>query len=201
VTFEERLPEMSTSATTARPTEAEELVPVGSWRVTEASQIGFAVKGLGRTVNGRFGSFSGRLVHGGDDGAMASGSVDVASIDTGIVKRDDHLRSADFLDAANHPQITFASRRIIADGERYEIPGTLTIRGISQDVALVGTLLPAEPGDDSDTIRIAAETTVNRHDYGVKAPPAIEMFGLLVGAHVKIKLEIVAVTDARATIS
>ena len=192
---------MSTSTTAARPTETEELVPIGSWRVTEASHIGFAIKSLGRTVKGRFGSFSGHLVHGEGDGVMASGSVEAASIDTCNGKRDDHLRSADFLDAANHPQITFASRRVIADGERYEIPGTLTIKGVSQDVALVGTLLPAAPGDDGYTIRIGVETTINRHDYGVKAPPAIEMFGLFVSAHVKIELEVVAVADPRPTIS
>jgi polyisoprenoid-binding protein YceI len=197
MTIEER-PAMSSSPTFSPPATGEDLVPTGSWRVSEASQIGFAVKGLGRTVKGRFGSFSGRLAHGAGDGVMASGSVEVASIDTGIAMRDKHLRSADFFDAANHPQIAFASRRIIAQGDRYDIPGTLTIKGISQDVSLVGRLLPPAPGDGRGTVRIAAEATINRHDFGLKAPERVELFGLAVGAHVTITLQVVAVSDDRA---
>src|ERR1700726_1744851 len=141
MTIEERHRSMSTSPTLSPPAAGDALVPPGSWRVSEESQIGFAVRSLGRTVNGRFGSFSGRVVHGTGDGVMASGSVEVASIDTGIAKRDDHLRSADFFDAANHPRITFSSRRIIPDGDSYDIPGTLTIKGVSHDVSLIGRLL------------------------------------------------------------
>src|ERR1700694_5801862 len=115
MTIKERQVSMSTSPTLQRLNDADALVTPGSWRVSEESLIGFAVKGLGRTVNGRFGTFGGSVVHGAGDGVMASGSVEVASIDTGLVRRDDHLRSADFLDAANHPLITFASRRIIAE--------------------------------------------------------------------------------------
>jgi polyisoprenoid-binding protein YceI len=191
---------MSSSLTLSPPTAGEDLVPTGSWRVSEESQISFTVKTLGRTVKGRFGSFRGRLVHGAGDGVMASGSVEVASIDTGIAKRDDHLRSADFFDAASHPQITFDSRRIIADGERYDIPGTLTIKGVSQDVSLIGRLLPPAPGDDEDTRRIAAETTINRHAFGIKAPARVELFGLALAAHVKIRLLVVAVADDGASI-
>jgi polyisoprenoid-binding protein YceI len=189
---------MSSSPTISPPTANEDLVPAGSWRIGDESRIGFAIKGLGRTVNGRFGSFSGRLIHGAGDGVMASGSVDVASIDTGIAKRDKHLRSADFFDAEQHPQITFGSRRIIAEGDRYDIPGTLTIKGVSRDVSLLGRRLAAAPGDASGTIRIAAEATINRHDFGVTAPQRVELFGLATGAHVKIVLQVVAVSDDRA---
>ncbi|MCW3026386.1 MAG: YceI family protein [Solirubrobacterales bacterium] len=191
---------MSTSATISPPAARDALVPPGSWQVSEESEIGFAIKGLGRTVKGRFGSFSGRVVHGTADAVTASGSVEVASIDTGIGKRDDHLRSADFFDAANYPEITFASRRIIADRDRYDIPGTLTIKGVSQDVSLIGRLLPPAPGDDIHTIRIAAEATINRHGFGVKAPERVELFGLAAGARVKIRLLIVAVSDDRPAI-
>src|SRR6266568_5466625 len=117
---------MPSAQTLSPPATGDDLVPTGSWRVSEESEIGFAVKGFGRAVTGRFGSFSGHLTHGPGDGVTASGSVEVASVDTGIAMRDKHLRSADFFDAENHPQITFASRRIIADGDRYDIPGTLT---------------------------------------------------------------------------
>jgi polyisoprenoid-binding protein YceI len=197
MTIEERLA-MSSSQTVSPPAIGEDLVPAGSWRVTEESQIGFAIKALGRTTKGRFGSFSGHLVHGPGDGVMASGSVEVASIDTGIARRDKHLRSADFFDAENHPQITFASRRIISVGGRYDIPGTLTIKGVPQDVSLIGRRLPAAPGDDSRTIRLVAEATINRHDFGVTAPGRVELFGVAASAHVKITLQIVAVPDDRS---
>jgi polyisoprenoid-binding protein YceI len=151
-------------------------------------------------VKGRFGSFSGRVVHGAGDGVLASGSVEVASIDTGVSERDRHLRSAEFLDAANHPRITFASRRIIAEGNIYDIPGTLTIKDVSHDVSLIGKLLPPAPGDGNETIRLAAEATINRHAFGVKAPPGVELFGLAVAAHVKINLLVVAVSDDRALV-
>ena len=190
------------SAPTISPLAArEDLVPPGAWRVGEESRIGFTVRSLVRTVEGRFGSFSGRLVHGADDGVMASGSVDVASIDTGAAAWDDRLRSAEFFDAANHPQITFGSRRIIAEGRRYDIPGTLTIKGISQDVSLIGRLLPPDPGDGVETIRIAAETTINRHAFGINAPPGYELLGMRAAAHVKIKLLVVAVPDDPAPIA
>lgn len=191
---------MSSSLTLSPPTAGEDLVPPGSWRVSEESQIGFTVKSLGRAVKGGFGSFGGRLVHGAGDGVMASGSVEVASIDTGIAKRDDHLRSADFFDAASHPQITFDSRRIIANGDSYDILGTLTIKGVSQDVSLIGRLRPPAPGDDGDTRRIAAEATINRHAFGIRAPARVELFGLALAAHVKIRLLVVAVADDGASI-
>jgi polyisoprenoid-binding protein YceI len=200
MTIDERIPTMSSAATASPPASRDDLVPPGSWRVREESEIGFAVKGLGRTVKGRFGSFDASVVHAPGDGVMASGSVEVASIDTGIAKRDKHLRSADFFDAANYPQITFGSRRIVADGDRYDVPGTLTIKGVSQDVSLIGRRLPPAPGDGGETVRIAAEATINRHDFGVKAPQRVELFGLAVGAHVKITLRVVAVSDDRSAI-
>jgi polyisoprenoid-binding protein YceI len=191
---------MSTQATISAPAAGEALVPPGSWRVSEESEIGFTVRSLGRAVKGRFASFSGRVVHGAGDGVMASGSVDVASIDTGNAERDEHLRSSDFFDAANHPLITFASRRIIALGDRYDIPGTLTIKGVSQDVSLIGRLLAPEQLDAGERIRIAAEATINRHDFAVKAPAGIEVFGLGVASHVKLRLLVVAVPDDGASI-
>jgi polyisoprenoid-binding protein YceI len=192
---------MSSSPTISPPAAGNDLVPPGSWLVGEESRIGFTVKALGRTVKGRFGSFSGRVVHGTGDGVTVSGLVEVASVDTGIAKRDEHLLSADFFDAANHPHITFGSRRVIAAGDRYDIPGTLTIKGVSQDVSLIGRRLPPAPGDGSETIRIAAEATINRHAFGIKAPARVELFGIAMGAHVTIRLLVVAVPDDRPPIA
>jgi polyisoprenoid-binding protein YceI len=191
---------MSSPAAISPPAAGEDLVPPGSWRVSEESRIGFAVKALGRTLEGRFGSFDGRVTHGPGDGVMASGSAQVASIDTGIGKRDDDLRSADFFDAANHPEITFSSRRFVRDGDSYDIPGTLTIKGVSEDMSFLGKLLRPAPDDASGTIRIAAEATINRHTFGIKAPARVELFGLALAAHVKIRLLVVAVSDDRGAI-
>jgi polyisoprenoid-binding protein YceI len=186
---------MSSTPVVSPPSDSHALVPPGSWRISGESRIGFTVRSLGRPVRGRFRSFRGRLVHGAGDGVMASGSVEVASIDTGNAKRDDHLRSADFFDAANHPRITFASRRIIAEGHGYDIPGMLTMKGVSKDVSLVGRRIAPEPGDQRGTIRIVAEATINRHDFGVTAPTRIEVFGLTLSPHVKLRLLVLAVSD------
>jgi polyisoprenoid-binding protein YceI len=128
---------------------------------------------------------------------MVSATIDVPSIDTGVGARDAHLRSADFFDAANFPEITFASRRIIGFNGRYDIPGAITIKGITRDISLAGRTLPPEPGDGDRTVRLAADGVINRTDFGVRAPAGIEGFGLTVARHVKLSLLIVAIAEER----
>ncbi len=94
------------------------IAPAGTWTVDPAhSRFGFAVKHMGvATVRGHFEEVDGTLVIGEDlASAKVTGTAKTASVQTGVEGRDDHLRSADFFDAENHPELTFESTRIEAD--------------------------------------------------------------------------------------
>src|SRR5687768_13137822 len=104
------------------------------------SNVEFAVKHLMiATVKGRFAGLRGTILL--DEENLSDSSVEVsidaATIDTRQDGRDDHLRSADFLDVANHPEITFRSRKVEAiSDERFRVVGELTIRGTTLEVVL-----------------------------------------------------------------
>src|SRR5687768_6759056 len=112
-----------------------------TWNIDLAhSGVHFSVRHMVfAKVRGRFGKFSGTVQ--GDDRDLTRASVaveiDADSIDTGVVDRDNHLRSPDFLDAAKFPKLTFKSTRVERLGdERYRVHGDLTIRDITHDVVL-----------------------------------------------------------------
>ncbi len=107
------------------------LAPAGTWKVDAAhTRFGFSVKHMGvATVRGYFEEVDGTLTI-GDDLASAKivGTAKAASVQTGVTQRDDHLRSADFFDAENYPELGFESTSIEAiDDETYRIVGELTI--------------------------------------------------------------------------
>lgn len=172
-------------------------LPAGTWNVDPShSVVEFSVKHMGiATVKGQFNEFEGSLVVGDDGDVSASGTVQVASIDTREAQRDDHLRSADFFDAENHPQLTFASKRVTATGDgEFAIVGDLTMRGVTREVELKATV----EGTDEDpwgNQRLALSVTgeVNRSDYGMKFNQALGSGNMLVSDKVKIAIDISAV--------
>lgn len=124
----------------------------------------------------------------------ASATIKVASINTREQKRDDHLRSADFFDAANHPELSFVSKKIEGSGNDITVHGDLTIRGTTKEVALKGSFR-GENTDPWGNVRagFAASTVINRHDFGLNWNKALETGGFVVGDDVTINLEIEAV--------
>lgn len=186
---------MSTTTTTSTG------VPTGTWNVDPAhSKVGFAVKHMGiATVRGEFGQFAGTLEIGEDlSTAKAYGTVQVQSVDTNEPQRDEHLRSPDFFDAAQYPEISFESTSIEAlDEEEFRITGRLTIHGVTQEVVLHADV----QGTDIDpwgNQRVGLEVTgqLSRGDYGMKFNQVLGSGNALVADKVKLELDISAVKQA-----
>ncbi len=161
------------------------------------SSLGFAVRHMViAKVPGKFTKFSGVIKLDEQDMTKSSASVtaEVASIDTSEPKRDEHLRSADFFDVANHPNLTFESKKIEKSGDTYKVTGDLTIHGTKKEVVL--DLEYAGKGKDpwgGERVGFSGKTTINRVDFGLKWNQALEAGGVLVGEKVKIVLEIEAI--------
>jgi polyisoprenoid-binding protein YceI len=145
-------------------------------------------------VRGEFGKVSGHAVLDPSDLTKSTieVSVDTATIDTREPQRDEHLRSADFFDAANYPAITFRSKRITAAGpERYEVTGDLTIRGVTREVPFDVEGPMASIKDPWGNIRtgISATAKINRKDFGLVWNALTEAGGVVVGDEVSITFE------------
>jgi polyisoprenoid-binding protein YceI len=138
----------------------------GAWTLDGAkSSVGLRTKSVWGLVkvNGVFGQVTGAAVI--SDAGEATGTITVAaaSIDTGVKKRDDHLRSADFFDAAKYPDITFSATSVTLSGENTTIAGTLTVRDQTKPVTVSG----AVSANGTDEISLDAELPVNRGQYGM----------------------------------
>ena len=172
-----------------------------TWKIDPAhSNVELAVKHLMiSTVKGLFTDVEGEIVivDGDPSKSSVSATLKAASIDTRTKQRDDHLRSADFLDAANFPEITFKSTRISGDESEFEVVGNLTIRGVTRAVTLDVTNEGA--GKDpwgGDRIAFSATTKLDRRDFGLTWNQAIEAGGVLVGNDVKGSIDVQAVKPA-----
>jgi polyisoprenoid-binding protein YceI len=152
-----------------------------TYRIDKAHSAGhFLVKHLGvAKVRGKIAPIQGVVTI--DDknveNSSVKGDVPIANIDTGVEKRDKHLRSADFFDAKNHPKLSFESTRVIKkpDG-KHEIVGKLTMRGNTKIVIFkLDELTPESKNPFGPPIRaLTATTTVNRHDFGLSWNKVVE---------------------------
>ena len=123
--------------------------------------------------------------------ARLSVRVDVASINTREPKRDEHLRSADFFDAENHPEMTFVSKAVRRTGDGLAIVGDLTIRGTTRELVLDVEELTPEHTDPWRARRIGASASgkIRRSDFGMTWNAALEAGGVLVGDEVSIHVD------------
>jgi polyisoprenoid-binding protein YceI len=167
---------------------------------TAHSNVGFSVPILGGLshVRGKFTDFTVEIVY--DDQDVTKSSVNAvikaASVDTGIERRDAHLRNADFFDVEKHPEITFRSSRVEKRGEQLVAHGTFTMRGVSKEIALPFTIngVRKNPKDGKTTLGATARTTLNRRDFGVSfsRPDSPDFLGDV------IEIELSIVTRAAA---
>jgi len=140
-------------------------IPTGTWSLDPThSDIGFAVSysSLG-TFRGTFDEYEVTFVDGRLEGAAKVASVAIEEPNLA-----GHLQSPDFFDAEQHPELSFTSKSIERDGDKVTIAGELTLRGVTKDVTIAGTV--AGPGPDlygNERIAFDVETTVDRTDYGI----------------------------------
>jgi polyisoprenoid-binding protein YceI len=186
---------MSTPESTATQT----TLPTGTWNVDPIhSSVEFHVKHLGiATVKGQFKEFEGTLDVGAD-GSRAYGTVKVASVDTREPQRDAHLRSPDFFDADQYPEIAFQSTAIRPlDEDTFEIEGDLSIHGVTRSLTLNATLEGTETDPQGNPrVGLSATAQIDRSDYEMKFNMALGSGNVVVSDKVKILLEISAVKSA-----
>lgn len=167
-----------------------------TWQIDSAhSHIAFSARHMMISkVRGRFENFSGVINFNENNPAASTVNVEIeaASINTRMGQRDDHLRSADFLDAANHPALTFASKRIDVTGENNgKLVGDLTIRDITKEVVLdVEYAGQAKSPWGMFSAGFSASTTINRKDWGLEWNASLETGGVLVGDAITIDIEL-----------
>jgi polyisoprenoid-binding protein YceI len=168
---------------------------VTAWKVDPThTHVGFAVRHLMISkVRGHFGEVEGTLRMEGDDLATARLDVEIRAdcIETGVAQRDEHLRSADFLDAERFPSLAFRSTSFTRAGkDRLQVAGDLTIRDVTRPVVLD----VVERGSVEDPwggrrAGYQATTKIDRKDFGLTWNQALEAGGVLVGDEVEITLE------------
>lgn len=174
-------------------------VPTGAYGIDAShSNVGFEVRHMGiATVRGAFKSFAGS-VESDDAGLKLAGTVETASIDTGDDNRDAHLRSPEFFDADQFPQITFASTTAEpgADGA-LQLRGEITLRGITKEIALTGAI--GESADDpwgNQRVGFEVEGSIDRRDFGLDWNQVLPNGNLLVSNQVKLIVSVSAVKSA-----
>lgn len=129
--------------------------------------------------------------------------IDAREIWTGVKERDDHLRSADFLDVEHHPKIIFTGNHVEVKGEHdYAVTGDLTIRGVTRKVILNVRYLGQWPTpwwedgvDKGPKTRagFVATTQINRHDFGVSWQASLDHAGIVVGNEIDITIDVEAI--------
>lgn len=159
------------------------------------SEIGFKVKHMMFTnVSGKFDSYEGVIETEENDFSTAkiSFSAAINSINTSNTDRDNHLKSGDFFDAENFPNLTFTSNSFskISD-HNYELTGVLTIKGTSKEVKLPVEFsgLMQDPWGNTK-VGLNIEGKINRKDWGLNWNAALETGGVLVGEEVKLIIEL-----------
>jgi polyisoprenoid-binding protein YceI len=175
------------------------------WKLDLAhSSISFAIRHMMvTTVHGRFTDFDATLQFDPDhpEDASVKATVRTESIDTGVADRDNHLRSADFFDAANNPVMIFESTDVNVQGDNQaEVTGNLTIGKVTRPVTIKVSYLGQQvnPFTGTPTLGFEGHVKLNREDFGLTWNQTLETGGVLVGRDVKITLDLQAV-PARET--
>ena len=147
------------------------------------------------SVRGEFEKVSGKIVYDEADVTKSSAdiTIDTGSINTRVAKRDEHLRSPDFLDVAKHPAITFKSKRVDKEGNgTLKMTGDLTVRGVTKEVVLTVEGPTHAIKDPGGNLRVGGQATTKilRKDFGLVWNKALEAGGVVVGDEVEITIDV-----------
>jgi polyisoprenoid-binding protein YceI len=176
----------------------------GTWDIDPAhSGVSFTVRHMMVSkVRGHFERFSGQIVTGDDPlGSTVEAVVDATSFNTNNVDRDNHIRSADFLEVDKYPTLEFRSTGLRARGAQdYALDGELTVHGVTRPV----TFLLELNGFTKDPYGgyragFSATTDISRSDFGVSINLPMEGGGVVVGDKVQVSLELEAVLSSSAS--
>jgi polyisoprenoid-binding protein YceI len=189
-----RTPEAPSEAPTSAPT-TPPLDPAAYDIDGSHSRVGFSVRHMMvSTVRGEFKKFTGTafIDEKNPPASKISLEADVASIDTSEPKRDAHLKSPDFFDAAKFPKLAFASTSVARSTTGYSVKGDLTIHGVTKPVTLDVEALSPEMKDPWGGLRRGthARAKIDRKDFGLTWNKALETGGAVVGDDVTIDLDV-----------
>ena len=173
------------------------LAGTSTWQIDpDHSSAQFAIKHLMvSTVRGTMGPVTGTVTIDDADLTKSSvnASVDAKGIDTRNQKRDDHLRSSDFIDVAKYPSITFASKTVekVGDGQ-YKVTGDLTLRGVTKPIALTveGSPTPLQDPFGNTKLGGSATTKLNRKDFGLNWSKSLDGGGVVLGDEVTVTIDL-----------
>ena len=162
------------------------------------TRIGFVARhAMVTKVRGAFNELAGSAVLDGADPTKSSVNVtvEVASIDTRNSMRDDHLRTNDFLDVAQFPQLSFVSTAIAQVGdEQFEVTGDLTIKGVTKSITIPLEFQGAATDPfGNERIGFEGSTSLKRSDFGITYNAALETGGVLVSDKIVLEFEISAI--------
>ncbi len=172
----------------------------GTWSVDKShSEVGFQIRHLMAKVRGSFTDFDAtiKVDAARPEASSVAFTVKAASVDTREPKRDEHLRSADFFDAAKFPEIRFVSTSVRPAGEnRYDVTGDLVLRGVTKRVTLPVTFLGIQKDPwGNEKAGFETSVTLNRKDFGVSWNKALDQGGYILGDEVSVSI---ALETARA---
>lgn len=173
------------------------LASASTWNIDpDHSNIGFKVRHLMvSNVKGSFGKVQGVVYVDDKDitRSKVTATIDTTSIDTGVAKRDAHLKSPDFLDVAKYPTMTFVSTAVARAGaDRLKVTGDLTLHGVTRPVVLDVEGPSQAIKDPMGNVRrgASASAKIDRREFGLTWNKAIEAGGVAVGDEVVISIEV-----------
>jgi polyisoprenoid-binding protein YceI len=171
----------------------------GTWSIDPVhTDVSFTVRHMMVSkVRGKFHGVRGSIILADDPLASeAYAEIDTASIDTGEPQRDEHIRSADFLDVTKYPTMTFRSTNVRPDGDDFVVTGDLTLHGVTKPVELAVEVNGFTKDPFGGTrAGFSASGQINRRDFGITIDMPMDAGGAVVGDKIQIHLEVEAVLD------